>query len=79
MGTCGSGLDVEIFTPAGFYEAYREKGIPTDHTFTMLAAELNAAEWCMVFGISLVEPIGALIEKTMYELKEGNEARYTTR
>jgi uncharacterized protein len=72
----GSGLDVEIYTPAGYYDAYKEKGIPTDHKFSLLAADLSASDWCMAFGINLVDPIGSLIEKTINDLQETGQ-QYT--
>jgi uncharacterized protein len=68
-GLTGNGLDISIFTPAGHYEAYKEKGIPTDHNFSILASELSAADWCLAFGITLVDPVGAVIEKTIYDLQ----------
>jgi energy-coupling factor transporter ATP-binding protein EcfA2 len=66
----GKGLNVQIFTPVGFYNEYREKGIPTDFPFSVKTSEINAEEWCMIFNVSITEPIGILIERIINSLKE---------
>lgn len=69
-GLEGRGLNVQIFTPAGFYDQYKEKGIPTDFPFSIKTSEINAEEWCMIFNVSITEPIGILIERMINYLKE---------
>ncbi|MBW3015013.1 DUF87 domain-containing protein [Candidatus Woesearchaeota archaeon] len=69
-GIEGQGLDVQIFTPAGFSEKYKEQGIPTDFAFSIKPSELNSSDWCITFGVSQLEPLGVLIEKTINTLKE---------
>ena len=64
------GINVQIFTPVGFYDKYKEEGIPTDFPFSIKTSELNAEEWCMIFNISVTEPIGILIERVINNLKE---------
>jgi len=64
------GINVQIFTPIGFYEEYKEKGIPTDFPFSIKTSEINAEEWCMIFNVSVTEPIGILIERIINNLKE---------
>ena len=64
------GINVHIFTPIGFYEDYKEKGIPTDFPFSIKTSEINAEEWCMIFNVSITEPIGILIERVVNSLKE---------
>ncbi len=70
----GKGINVQIFTPVGFYNEYREKGIPADFPFSIRTSEINAEEWCMIFNVSITEPIGILIERVINSLKEeGND------
>ncbi len=64
------GLNVIIYTPAMYYKAYKEKGIPTDFPFTLNPAELDAADWQMTFDISPNDPLGVLIERVIYHLKK---------
>src|SRR3989344_4481135 len=66
----GKGINVQIFTPIGFYEEYKEKGIPTDFPFSIKTSEINAEEWCMIFNVSITEPIGILTERIINSLKE---------
>ncbi len=67
------GLNVQIFTPIGFYDEYKSKGIPTDFPFSIRTSEINAEEWCMIFNISITDTIGILIERIVNDLKEGGE------
>jgi len=67
------GLNVNIFTPRGYYKRYKEEGIPTDFPFSIKTSELSAYEWSETFGIELNSPIGALIERMIETLKEANE------
>src|SRR3989344_2023605 len=67
------GLDINIYTPAGYFEEYKQKGIPTDFPFTINPSELTALDWCNSFDISIMDPIGVAIESTLAELKENNE------
>ena len=64
------GINVQIFTPIGFYKEYREKGIPADFPFSIKISEINAEEWCMIFNVSITESIGILMERVINNLKE---------
>ena len=63
------GLPVDIYTPLGFHKEYKRKGIPTDHSFSIKTSELDAGDWCNTFEISLMDPIGILIERIIDGLK----------
>ncbi len=63
-------LGVDIYTPKGFYMDYKNKGIPTDFSFSIKPSELSAADWGDVFGIDLTDPLGILIERMIDYLKE---------
>ena len=64
------GINVQIFTPIGFYNEYKEKGIPADFPFSIRTSEINAGEWCMIFNVLITDPIGILIERVINNLKE---------
>ena len=66
----GKACNVQIFTPVGYFQEYKEKGIPTDYPFAVQPKELTAEDWCLCFGISLLSPLGVLIEKTISLLQE---------
>ncbi len=66
-------LDVKIFTPAGYYDEFRKKGIPTDASFSIRPSELDISDWCMTFDVKTTEPVGVLIGKTIHRMKEKNK------
>jgi len=63
------GLDVSIYTPIGYFNDYREKGIPTDASFSIKPSELDGNDWCITFDINPNDPIGVLIEKIISDLR----------
>lgn len=63
-------LDIDIYTPKGFYEQYKDKGIPADYSFTIKTSELNAGDWCNTFDIKLTDSLGILIERILDEIQE---------
>ena len=64
------GLDVKIYTPVGYYQQYKDKGIPTDFPFSIRPNELGATDWAMAFDVNLHDEIGVLIEELVGEMKE---------
>ena len=72
-GIESKGLNVHIFTPIGFYEKFKEEGIPTDYPFSIKTSELNAEDWCMIFSVSITDSIGILVEKIINNLKESKD------
>jgi len=67
------GLDVKIFTPVGYYQQYKDKGVPTDYPFSIKPSELNVDDWCLSLDVNKHEPEGVLIETTIYNLREKSE------
>ena len=65
------GLDVKVYTPLGKFKEYKDKGIPTDFSFSIRPNELSANDWVNVFGLKVTESIGVLIERIIEDL-EGN-------
>ena len=69
-GLKAMGFDVNIFTPMGYYEEFRKKGIPTDFSFSIMPSEFDAADWCTTFEMPLNSSMGVLIERVILNLKE---------
>jgi len=67
-------LDPKIYTPVGYFKQYKDKGIPTDHPFSIQPSELDAGDWNMTFGIDSHEPVGVLIERVIHDLKDKNKS-----
>jgi len=66
------GLDVQIFTPVGYYQQYKEAGVPTDFPFAIRPAELSISDWCLSFDIDRNSDMGVLIERTINKIEEKN-------
>jgi hypothetical protein len=64
------GLDINIYTPIGYFNEYKEKGIPTDASFSIKPSELDGNDWCITFDINQNDPIGVLVEKIINSLRE---------
>lgn len=67
------GLDVKIFTPQGYFDEYKAKDIPTDFPFSIQPSELNGSDWITTFGLRADDPVGVLIERIIYDLKESGK------
>ena len=72
-GLDGKELDVKIYTPAGYYQKYKDEGVPTDHPFSIKPSELDPSDWCMTFNIDVTSPEGVFIERMINDLKEKKE------
>jgi hypothetical protein len=66
-------LNVNIFTPVGYYKKFKEEDIPTDFPFSIRTSELSAYQWSETFDIDLNTPIGSLIEHVIENLKESKK------
>jgi len=66
-------LDVKIFTPTKYHDEYKDKGIPTDYPFSLKPSELNGHDWNMTFSVDPDSPVGVLIERAIYNLKESGK------
>ncbi|MDD5177714.1 MAG: DUF87 domain-containing protein [Candidatus Nanoarchaeia archaeon] len=69
-GISPKGLNVDIYTPKGYFNDYRQKGIPADFSFALKPSELTAGDWCNVFSVDINSPIGVLIERVIQDLME---------
>jgi ABC-type dipeptide/oligopeptide/nickel transport system ATPase component len=63
------GLNVKIYTPKGFYNEFKEKGIPTDFAFSIRPSELTPLDWCRTLNIDPESEIGVLIARIVSRLK----------
>ncbi len=65
-----AGLNVNVFTPYGKFNDYKEKGIIADFSFSIKPSELSASEWCELFNVKITDEIGILIERIMGGMKK---------
>jgi DNA helicase HerA-like ATPase len=63
------GFPVQNFVPIGLTDFYDKSGISYDGMFAIKPSELSAGDWALTFDISLFEPLGILLERTIKKLK----------
>ena len=68
-GLEGKGLDIKLYAPVGFFQSYKEKGIPVDKPFSIKPSELSSTDWCNSFSIDANSSQGVLIERIINKLK----------
>lgn len=68
-GLAPKSLSTKVFVPFGHFDEYRNKGIPVDESFALGVTELNAEDWILTFGLNIINPIAALIERVVNKLK----------
>ncbi len=73
-GLSPEGFNIKIYTPSGFYEESKKKGIPTDYPFSICPKELDARDWCLVFDVKQTSPIGVLIERVINDIKSSKKS-----
>lgn len=75
-GLKGKGMDVKIYTPYGFFQKYRDDGIPTDYPFSIKASDLNSQDWILSFELKQSDTVAVVIEKTIGDFKEMEKKDY---
>lgn len=68
------GLDVKIYTPAGFYYKYKEEGIPTDFPFSIRPIDVSSYDWCQAFSLDQNSAAGVMITRTVQDLLHKNRS-----
>lgn len=59
-----------IFIPQGYFDYYKENKFPCDYSFTISPTELSALDWCNVFNLGLLDPIGILADRIIDKLQD---------
>ncbi|MCD6477924.1 MAG: ATP-binding protein [Candidatus Aenigmarchaeota archaeon] len=65
-----SSFDVEVYIPQGFEEQFKKNNIPYDKILSIRPSELTVEDWLLSFGISMIDPLGILLDKCIRKLKE---------
>jgi len=69
-GLEGKGFNVQIYVPGGFYEKYKEDGIPVDFPFYIRPNELSIEDWLNAFKLKTDDPIAVAIQRVVNRLLE---------
>ena len=63
-------IPVKIFSPFGYFQQYKDQGIPVDQEFSIKISELEADDWLSVFELKFTENASVLIQEVISELKK---------
>lgn len=66
----GKGMDININTPIGFFDKFKEEGIPTDFPFALSPEELHPEDWNLTFDLPSNDPTAVFIERIILILKD---------
>ncbi|MGP8322113.1 MAG: ATP-binding protein [Methanosarcinaceae archaeon] len=68
-----AGFDVNVFVPAGSVEQYRNRHIDVK-PFSIPLSHLDGYEWCKLFKVDEVSPLGVLLIRVIENLKKTKSA-----
>ena len=63
------GFDIELFVPAGSLKQYEKMHIEAK-PFSISAEELSGYDWCSLFDLAPISPLGVYVLKTIEDIKE---------
>lgn len=61
-------LNVDIYVPGGFFNKYKEEGIPVDFPFYIKPNELTTEDWMLAFGLEMDDPVSVIIQRVVNSL-----------
>ncbi|MFW5705102.1 MAG: hypothetical protein ACOCXG_04650, partial [Nanoarchaeota archaeon] len=67
-GLEGKGLGVQIYVPGGFFEKYKEDGVPVDFPFFIQPRELQIEDWMNAFKLHTDDAVGVAVQRVVNSL-----------
>lgn len=69
-------VPVKVFAPHGYFQEYKNKGIPVDAEFAIKISELDVDDWTSLFNLEFTNPIAVVIESVISELKKTSKFNF---
>ena len=66
-------LPVKVFVPYGYFEEYKNKGIPVDEPFALNVSDMKAEDWILMFGLDIINPVSVLVERVIFRLNKSGK------
>ena len=67
--------NINVFVPKGAFDLVKEENVEmADYPFSISANELSTSDWCDIFGFSINDEYGILINKVLEALEEDGKA-----
>lgn len=73
-GLKGDGMDININCPVGFFDKFKDDGIPVDFPFALNPAELFPEDWNLTFGLDDNDPVAVFIERIILDLRDSKRS-----
>ncbi|MFA5176395.1 MAG: DUF87 domain-containing protein [Candidatus Nanoarchaeia archaeon] len=67
---------LKVFVPEGYYKKLKSESFPVDKPFTIKASELTSFDWCSIFEIKLINPVGILVDRVINKLQKTKGMNY---
>ncbi len=67
-GLTGKGLGIQVYVPGGFYNKYKEDGVPVDFPLYIRPNELSIEDWMNAFKLKTDDEIGVAIQRVINKL-----------
>lgn len=72
-GLDSKGMDVLIYVPGGFYNKYKEDGVPVDFPLYVRPNELAAEDWMNAFKLGTDDPVGVAVQMVVGKLLDSGK------
>lgn len=72
-GLEAKGLDVQIYVPGGFFNKYKEDGIPVDFPLYIQPRELSVEDWMNAFKLDTDDPVGVAVQRVINKMLDLNK------
>ena len=72
-GLEGKGLGVQIYVPGGFYEQYKQDGVPVDFPFFIQPKELAIEDWMNAFKLHTDDEVAVAIQRVIGSLLQSGK------
>ena len=69
-GLKAQNIPIKVFAPFGYFQEYKDKGIPVDAEFGIKISELQPDDWISLFGLQFIDPVAVVIEEAISDLRE---------
>lgn len=71
-GIEGKGLDVQIYVPGGYYNQYKEDGVPVDFPFFIQPKELSIEDWMNAFKLKTDDNVGVAVQRVVNKMLDSD-------
>jgi len=72
-GLEGKGFNVIIYVPGGFFNKYKEDGIPVDYPLYIRPNELSIEDWLSAFKLGIDNEVSVAIQRVLNKLIENEK------